>query len=215
LGIRFVAVALLLVGVLPVNATLVLAALSSLVFPALACVFRLQATPPFPDEPPEARRILLRWVAVEVLYAGWLVLLAVMSVTPIPDVFDRLRSAIYHERTLIVLAVYAGVIFGGDQFVARLTAPFRKNVAGTSEPDDLQAGRYIGWAERFLVITFVAAGYSDPVGLLVAAKTAARFPEIRKDAGGHAAEYFLIGTLASVGLALCGGLTLRTTVANP
>jgi len=44
--------------------------------------------------------------------------------------------------------------------------------------------------------------------LLIAAKALARYPEIKEDKKGHFAEYFLIGTLTSVSLALFAGLVL-------
>jgi hypothetical protein len=70
------------------------------------------------------------------------------------------------------------------------------------------AGKYIGWLERSLVLTFIVAGYPDGVGLLLAAKALARYPEIKSDVKGHFAEYFLIGTLTSVTVALLAGFVL-------
>lgn len=69
-----------------------------------------------------------------------------------------------------------------------------------------RAGQYIGWIERGLVLIFVLAGFNDAVGFLLAVKALTRYPEIKEDIKGHFAEYFLIGTLTSVGLALAGGL---------
>jgi len=57
-----------------------------------------------------------------------------------------------------------------------------------------------------LILTFVLGRYGEAVGFLLAAKALARYPEIKDDTRGHFAEYFLLGTLTSVGLALVGGL---------
>jgi hypothetical protein len=43
------------------------------------------------------------------------------------------------------------------------------------------------------------------VGLIIAAKSIARYPEMKSQSF---AEYFLIGTLFSIGLALVGGMLL-------
>ena len=50
-----------------------------------------------------------------------------------------------------------------------------------SKPGLRNAGKYIGWLERALVVTFVVAGYPEGIGLLLAAKSLARYPEIKDD----------------------------------
>jgi len=79
------------------------------------------------------------------------------------------------------------------------------------------AGKYIGWLERSLVLIFIVAGYPDGIGLLLAAKALVRYPEIKNDTKAHFAEYFLIGTLTSVTLALIAGfvlIKLRLRISN-
>lgn len=62
----------------------------------------------------------------------------------------------------------------------------------------LGAGELIGLLERLVVFGLVLAGALGAVGLVIAAKSAARFPQFKEEAF---AEYFLIGTLSSVGMA--------------
>ncbi len=57
-----------------------------------------------------------------------------------------------------------------------------------------------------LILSLVLAEASEAVGCLLATKALVRYPEIEGHAKGHCAEYFLVGTLASVGLALLAGL---------
>jgi len=71
------------------------------------------------------------------------------------------------------------------------------------------AGKYIGWVERILILTFIVGGYETAVGFLLAAKALVRYPEIQEDTRGHFAEYFLVGTLTSVGLALIAGMAVN------
>ncbi len=68
------------------------------------------------------------------------------------------------------------------------------------------AGEMIGLLERYLTFVLVLAGGLAAVGFVVAAKAAARYPRFKEQAF---AEYFLIGTLCSVGLALLAGLLVR------
>ena len=67
------------------------------------------------------------------------------------------------------------------------------------------AGLYIGWLERFLIVTAVVLRSPTLIGLILTGKSIARFPEMREP---KFAEYFLIGTLLSVGIAFLGGLLL-------
>jgi len=69
------------------------------------------------------------------------------------------------------------------------------------------AGRYIGWLERFLLLTAVLLQAATAVGLVLAAKSVFRFGDIRRDR--QAAEYFLIGTLVSVSEAVLIGLLVH------
>lgn len=67
------------------------------------------------------------------------------------------------------------------------------------EEDDLEAGSLIGSLERWIIILLGLAGRWEAVALVVAAKSIARFEELKNRAF---AEYFLVGTLASVLVAI-------------
>lgn len=71
-------------------------------------------------------------------------------------------------------------------------------------------GRIIGNFERFLMIVMVVSGSYEGLGLLVAAKGLIRAREFEDR---DFAEYFIVGSLASVTVALVLGLTLRYAVA--
>ncbi len=64
------------------------------------------------------------------------------------------------------------------------------------------AGKYIGWLERFLIVTFVWAGEISAIGFIIAAKSVFRFGEIKDKENRELAEYILIGTLFSFSLAV-------------
>lgn len=72
-----------------------------------------------------------------------------------------------------------------------------------SDENDLEAGYLIGSLERWIVLVLGLGGRWEAVALVVAAKSIARFEELKKRAF---AEYFLVGTLASVLVAI--GLTV-------
>ena len=70
-------------------------------------------------------------------------------------------------------------------------------------------GRAIGVLERAIALTLVLLNQYGALGLVVAAKSLARFKALEDR---DFAEYFLIGTLASLLLALLGGLAMRAVM---
>jgi hypothetical protein len=138
--------------------------------------------------------------------AAWLVS---HSLGPVKDGLGQLLGS---PRFHLYACAYVAVVFGGGQVVQRVASYFMERIGKDlleRKPGLPEAGRYIGWLERFLILTFVVAGYGDAIGFLLAAKAVARYPEIKEDPNLHFSEYFLIGTSTSVGLALVGGILVN------
>jgi len=110
------------------------------------------------------------------------------------------------ERVLEAAVVYVTVVFAGGYLIRYLTRNLTSRIEKPGEtPEEVKnAGMYIGWLERFLVVTAILVQSPSLVGLILTGKSIARFPELKE----RFAEYFLIGTLLSVGLAVVGGLVL-------
>jgi hypothetical protein len=82
----------------------------------------------------------------------------------------------------------------GDSSDAPSNAP-----GATVPPPPDRVGEAIGVLERILVVTFVLTAAEAAIGLVIAAKTIARFRQLDDR---DFAEYYLLGTLASVSVAL-------------
>ncbi|HWO34067.1 MAG TPA: DUF3307 domain-containing protein, partial [Candidatus Acidoferrum sp.] len=116
------------------------------------------------------------------------------------------QSAI--EKPLLVSVIYVGVMFGGGYVIRFLTKPLTKqdmSILGETTDEMQNAGLYIGWLERFVVLTALVLQSPATVGLILTAKSIARYPEMKSV---RFAEYFLIGTLLSMSLGIIGGLIL-------
>jgi Protein of unknown function (DUF3307) len=104
--------------------------------------------------------------------------------------------------------IYVCVMFAGGYLIRYMTKglvtdeqmPLQESVEQLEN-----AGMYIGWLERFLIVTAVVLRSPALIGLILTGKSIARFPEMKEP---KFAEYFLIGTLLSFALALLGGLLL-------
>jgi hypothetical protein len=104
--------------------------------------------------------------------------------------------------------VYTAVVFAGGYLIRYMTRGLLGGVSlqlGESVEQLTNAGLYIGWLERLLIVTAVVLRSPTLIGLILTAKSIARFPEMKES---KFAEYFLIGTLLSVIIALFGGLLL-------
>lgn len=72
------------------------------------------------------------------------------------------------------------------------------------------AGAWIGYLERVLILTFMLVGCMEGIGFLLAAKSIFRFGELTKAREVKITEYVMIGTLSSFTIAiLLGAFALR------
>lgn len=120
---------------------------------------------------------------------------------------DRIREA--QDKILLVAVIYALVVFGSGYFIRYLISPLWTTVSEESSghhDEVVNAGLYIGWLERFLALTAIFLQSPGTVGLIFAAKSIARYPELKSP--GKFVEYFLIGTLLSISMAILGGIIL-------
>jgi hypothetical protein len=90
-----------------------------------------------------------------------------------------------------------------DSIAASVDQPTQANV----DVEEYNRGRLIGNLERIVLTIVVAAGSYAALAFLVAAKGVVRSDEFGKNR--DFAEYFLIGSLSSVLVALCAGIALR------
>ena len=112
------------------------------------------------------------------------------------------------DRALSGGIVYTTVVFAAGYLIRYLTKGLlgeAPSELGESTEQLRNAGLYIGWLERFLIVTAVVLRSPALIGLILTGKSIARFPEMKQPGF---AEYFLIGTLLSISMGLLGGLVL-------
>jgi hypothetical protein len=146
----------------------------------------------------------------QILYLASIVALTVFITRVDWHAFQSLMAVRNSTKELILSGgvVYTTVVFAGGYLIRYMTRGMLGGVSsqlGESVEQLTNAGLYIGWLERLLIITAVVLRSPTLIGLILTAKSIARFPEMKEP---KFAEYFLIGTLLSVILALFGGLVL-------
>lgn len=123
--------------------------------------------------------------------------------------------ALAHREPLLTAgAISITVIFAGGFLIQLLLTPFRPASASMDADSSPRrhgmpnAGMYIGWLERAIVMTAIVMGEHTLVGFVIAAKAIIRFKETELDF----AEYFLLGTFLSLLIAGAGALLFRAFV---
>ncbi|WP_416307475.1 DUF3307 domain-containing protein [Neptunicella sp. SCSIO 80796] len=114
--------------------------------------------------------------------------------------------------------IYAGAyILAAKPLSVMIAITLKQHTDGlnkSGQPDGLkQAGKWIGYVERWLVISFVLVGQFTGIGFLLAAKSVFRFGDLTQSKDRKLTEYMMLGTLFSVASALAIGFATKQLVA--
>ncbi|RCW48180.1 MULTISPECIES: DUF3307 domain-containing protein [unclassified Halanaerobium] len=109
------------------------------------------------------------------------------------------------KEVLILVIVYLIVLFAGAVLLEKILNIIDIQIDNQSE--GISMGKYIGIIERALILTLVTFGSTSSIGIIFTAKSIARFKKF--DDKKHFVEYYLLGTLSSIFIALIGGLFLK------
>jgi Protein of unknown function (DUF3307) len=128
-----------------------------------------------------------------------------------------LAAAVRDPRAWTIGAGALGAVWAGAVLVGRIVAPFAAALGKAGEagrPGLERAGWTIGVLERALVFLAMLLRAEALVGFVIAAKAILRLPEARDPAHRALAEYYLVGSLASVFWAVLLGVLVRWSVSG-
>ncbi len=142
------------------------------------------------------------------LAAAWLLLRGPSGTLFFPRFLESLPfppSAL--GASAVLVAAYAFNVHGGSTIVIAVLGRYHlgggSGMSVGAETDGPARGQAIGILERWIVLTLVLAGQWGALGLLLAAKSVARFRDLDDR---DLSEYYLIGTLTSVLVAVASAL---------
>lgn len=118
-----------------------------------------------------------------------------------------LWDAARDDRLAVVVNGVAASVFVGGLVTGVILRRF-SSVTTNRAQAVLGAGTLLGWLERMLYFSFLLAGQPTAAAFALTAKSAARFPALQRDEEGLA-EYYLIGSLSSLVLAVVTALLTR------
>lgn len=129
----------------------------------------------------------------------------------VPGLSSQAGVKVKDDRLSIIVSGFLLAVFVGGLLISYIVRPLANQAAGQSPRQQpahlLEMGSRIGWLERALFFAFFVGGAPDAAALALTAKAFVRAP----DAGGVDAksEYYLVGSLASVAVALGVSVCVR------
>ena len=115
-------------------------------------------------------------------------------------------NALCSANVWAVLAAYILMLRPSSIFLSLLLSKWAPASLNTQSLPN--AGKWIGYIERTLILTFILVGSLECVGFLLTAKSVFRFGELNKAKEIRTTEYVLIGTLASFAIAILIGIAV-------
>ncbi len=123
------------------------------------------------------------------------------------------QATVQDDHLAIVTTGALAAIFVGGIIVSFVLTPFAQALGDRGEdlPSLKNAGSHIGWFERALLFAFIYGGQPEAAAVALAAKSFARFPSLGQHHEGFA-EYFLLGSLSSITVALAAAVGTRAAL---
>lgn len=147
------------------------------------------------------------------IVAGWLIFTEAL-----PDSPDFIYNMLYRSELWVILASYLLVLRPIGFLIEKATRRWRNELANEEGGDVsglTNAGTWIGYIERIIILTFILLNEYSAIGFLIAAKSIFRFSGGVKDNHERKhAEYILIGTLISFSLAILIGIGALSLIAG-
>lgn len=112
----------------------------------------------------------------------------------------NMPEAIFLKWVAVLLLIHKPV----NILIANILSGYKPSDKQDLEGADRNAGRMIGTLERIIMVIFISIGQYSAVGLVLTAKSIARYDRISKDQA--FAEYYLLGTLLSTICAVIAAL---------
>ncbi|MFH5833102.1 DUF3307 domain-containing protein [Halalkalibaculum sp. DA384] len=156
--------------------------------------------------PQRARYFILDQMAhLLMILTGWIFYIGITT-----EAIQFIESVFTSPPFWIILISYLAATWPFGYLIAIITRRWQRELASgdSQQLAGLQnAGMWIGWTERFIILTFILLEQYGAIGFLIAAKSIFRFSgKLDGNRERKEAEYILIGTLLSFALSIALGI---------
>ncbi len=120
-----------------------------------------------------------------------------------------MADEIFSTNFWLIATAYIAVL-APTSILIKFFIEFEKWMPSEASSEGLpNAGKWIGYLERILILTFIFTDNIEGIGFLLAAKSVFRFGELNKAKDIKITEYVLIGTFASFTIAILIGFGIN------
>lgn len=120
-----------------------------------------------------------------------------------------MADGIFSTNFWLIATAYIAVL-APTSILIKFFIEFEKWMPSEASSQGLpNAGKWIGYLERILILTFIFTDNIEGIGFLLAAKSVFRFGELNKAKDIKITEYVLIGTFASFTIAILIGFGIN------
>ena len=133
-----------------------------------------------------------------------------MTIIPsnVSDIIKQVQE-IFPDNIWMIVVAYAMMLRPSGILMSLLLRRWQlSSFTNSSLPE---AGKWIGYLERILILTFVITDNMEGVGFLLAAKSVFRFGDLNKAKDIKTTEYVMLGTMTSFAIAIIVGLLVKGT----
>lgn len=123
----------------------------------------------------------------------------------VPEIITILKKLNYTHIVAYVIA-YLMMFQPSAVLVGEILSKWSPELRNEPTSSLTGAGRYLGYIERIIILTFVLAAQYSAIGFVLAAKSIFRMGDLREAKDRKFTEYVMLGTLFSVSMALSTGL---------
>lgn len=128
-----------------------------------------------------------------------------------PEVFESLTQFFLNPTFWVVTMAYLVVLQPSSVLLSKFIKKWmpisvEADVKERDEKTLPMAGKWIGYFERILILTFIFLNQYEGIGFLLAAKSIFRFGDLRDSSDIKQTEYVLAGTFASFTIACIVGV---------
>lgn len=119
-----------------------------------------------------------------------------------------LKKFVLIDKNLFIVTAILSLLSPSGILIGKLTDTFRSKIKNDNSLEN--AGKYIGYSERLLILLFIFLSQYEAIGFLLASKSILRISKDNDEEGRKKTEYVLVGTLLSFFIAVVVGLACRS-----
>lgn len=155
---------------------------------------------------------LTDFIIDQLLHLSVLILLWLTITKQFVTGWDTIKEALNNQTIWIYITGFIFILKPTSIFISVATKKWGDDREAEDNHSLKNAGQWIGYLERILVLVFMCLSVYETIGFILAAKSIFRFGELKEASDLKKTEYIMIGTFLSFTITILDGLIIRCLV---